>query len=134
MEIVGRITANAQVKTVKDDRKVVEFSIAVNDRYKTAAGQIVDTVNFYRCAYWIGVGVAGYLTKGRLIQVTGRLSVAPWITAEGEARASLNFHVTAIKFLTKGELLPEANTDARSGKEKPRNKKAGVAAGDDLPF
>ena len=31
MELVGRLTADAKVSTLKDERKVVNFSIAIND-------------------------------------------------------------------------------------------------------
>ena len=32
--IVGRITKNAEINTLKNDKKVVNFSIAINDSYK----------------------------------------------------------------------------------------------------
>ncbi|MGN6210977.1 single-stranded DNA-binding protein [Parafilimonas sp.] len=36
MEIlVGRLTKNAEVRTTNNDKQVVNFSIAVNDNYKT---------------------------------------------------------------------------------------------------
>ena len=34
MELVGRITKDAVINQLKDERKVVNFSIAVNDYYK----------------------------------------------------------------------------------------------------
>jgi single-strand DNA-binding protein len=34
MELTGRLTADAQVSEVKGGKKVVNFSIAINDSYK----------------------------------------------------------------------------------------------------
>ena len=36
--IVGRITQNAKINTLKNDKKVVNFSVAINDSYKTKQG------------------------------------------------------------------------------------------------
>lgn len=34
MEITGRVTADASVQKVNNDKQVVNFSIAINDNYK----------------------------------------------------------------------------------------------------
>ena len=34
MVLIGRITKDAVIKKLKDDREVVNFSIAINDYYK----------------------------------------------------------------------------------------------------
>jgi single-strand DNA-binding protein len=33
--IIGRITKNAEINTLKNDRQVVNFSVAINDSYRT---------------------------------------------------------------------------------------------------
>ena len=114
MEIIGRLTADAKVSTLKDDRKVVNFSVAVNDSYKPKGiEQPVKTVNYFNCSYWINAAIAEHLTKGTLVELYGRVSVNAWKNAEGEAKASLNFHVNNIKLHGKGnaekkERIPEA--------------------------
>jgi single-strand DNA-binding protein len=54
MEIlIGRLTADAKVATLKDDRQVVNFSIAMNDSYKTKGSETVtQVVTYFNCAYW----------------------------------------------------------------------------------
>ena len=37
--IVGRITKNAEINTLKNDKQVVNFSIAINNSYKTKDGE-----------------------------------------------------------------------------------------------
>ena len=34
MELTGRITADAVIRTVKEEKQVVSFSIAINEYYK----------------------------------------------------------------------------------------------------
>lgn len=97
MEIVGRLTANAVVNTTKNGNKVVNFTIAVNDRYKTKEGETKELATFFSCSYWVNTGVADYMTKGVLAELSGRVSVNQYTNTAGEAKAGLNFHVNNIK-------------------------------------
>jgi single-strand DNA-binding protein len=98
MELFGRLTADATVNTVKDGRKVVHFSIAVNDSYKSKeSGEWKKLTTFVNCSYWISEGIAKSLTKGAMVEVYGRISVSAWTNAQGEAKGSLNFHVNNVK-------------------------------------
>lgn len=101
MTITGRLTANATVNTTKDERKVVNFSVAINDSYKPKGGERVKVTTYCNCSYWISEKVAQYLTKGTLLELDGRIYVTPYVSKNGEARASLNCHVSNIKFLAK---------------------------------
>ena len=98
MEIVGRLTADAKVSTLKDKRQVVNFSIAINDSYKPKDGeQPVKITNYVNCSYWINASIGKYLKKGSLVELSGRIGVNAWTNAEGEAKASLTFHVNNLK-------------------------------------
>lgn len=114
MELTGRITADAKVSALKDERKVVNFSVAVNDSYKPkGSGVATKVTTYFNCSYWINPAIAEHLTKGTLVELYGRISVSAWTNAEGEAKASLNFHVNNIKLHGKGnamtkEGIPEA--------------------------
>ena len=98
MEIVGRLTADAKVSTLKDKRQVVNFSIAINDSYKPKdSEQAVKVTNYVNCSYWINPAIGEYLKKGSLVELSGRIGVNAWTNAEGEAKASLTFHVNNLK-------------------------------------
>ncbi|WP_369331520.1 single-stranded DNA-binding protein [Danxiaibacter flavus] len=48
----GRLTADATVKTIKDERQVVNFSIAINDNVKAwDTGEIRKLVTYVNCSY-----------------------------------------------------------------------------------
>ena len=98
MEITGRITADAKVSTLKDGRQVINFSVAINDSYKPKGSEAaVKVATYFNCSYWLNPGIEPYLTKGTLVECYGRISINAWTNAEGEAKASLNFHVNNIK-------------------------------------
>jgi single-strand DNA-binding protein len=98
MEILGRITADAAVSETKAGKKVVNFSIAINDTYKIKDSDEVQKITTYvNCAYWINVGIATYLTKGSLIECAGRIGVNAWTGKDGDAKATLTLHVNSIK-------------------------------------
>lgn len=46
MNIVGRLTENAQVQTLSNGKQVVNFSVAVNDNYRNKAGENVQQTSF----------------------------------------------------------------------------------------
>lgn len=97
MNITGRLTRDAEVKTLDDNRQVVNFSVAVNDSYQTKQGERVEQTAFFDCSYWITPNVAKILTKGSLVELTGRVSVRAWTDMDGKAHAGLNFHTSQIK-------------------------------------
>ena len=98
MELTGRVTADATVHTTKTGRKVVHFTLALNDRYKPKDSDTWQTLTTYvNCSYWLREGIARHLTKGTITEVQGRISVSAWINSQGAAKGSLNFHVNSVK-------------------------------------
>jgi single-strand DNA-binding protein len=76
----------------------VNFSIAIYDTYKTKGStEVQKIVTYVNCSYWINPGVAAYLTKGTLVECSGRVGANAWTNKEGEVKASLTFHVNSIK-------------------------------------
>ena len=98
MVLVGRLTKDAVVSQLKDERKVVNFSLAVNDYYKPKNSEKGVTVTtFISCGYWISPKIAEWLKKGSLVEITGRLTVNAYTDMQGEAKGTLNCHVDSIK-------------------------------------
>lgn len=98
MEITGRLTADAMVKTISGERKVVNFSVAINDSYRSG-GEQKKITTYFDCSYWLNTGIAEYLKKGGWVQLYGRVGVNSYINGGGEAKASLTFHTTEVKLL-----------------------------------
>ncbi len=97
MNITGRLTRDAEVRTTSNGKQVVNFSVAVNDSYKTKQGERIEQTAYFDCSYWRSPKVIKMLTKGLLVELTGRVSARAWVSKNGEAKASLNFHTSDIK-------------------------------------
>jgi single-strand DNA-binding protein len=121
--VIGRLTADAKVSTLKDGREVVNFSLAHNERYKPKGSDKAEQITtYYNGSYWISTGIAPLLKKGTLVEVGGRIGLNVWNNREGETKASLTLHANYI------QLHGKAKTDSPSeAKLEPEQK-------DDLPF
>nr|WP_199156514.1 single-stranded DNA-binding protein [Pedobacter sp. ASV2] len=128
MNIIGRLTADAKASILKDERSVVNFSIAVNDSYKNKQGEWINLTEYVDCSFWQSPKVVPILTQGTLVELTGWASARAWTTQSGEPKARINFHTSQFKILKRGEKKEMENVspqDNHSGSN-PEN--------DDLPF
>lgn len=135
MNIVGRITRNAEINTLKNDKQVVNFSIAINDSYKSKQGDRVEQTTYYNCSYWISPNVAKILTKGTLVELSGRVSSNAWIGKDGEIKSGLNFHTSNIKLHGGGKKENSETHYIEKSTAKPSKTNILLEeAEDDLPF
>lgn len=126
MLVIGRITKDAVVNTLKDERKVVNFSIAVNDYYRPkGATEATKFTTYVNCSYWISSKIAERLKKGTLVEMNGRIFVTAYTDVEGNAKASLNCHANSIKIHSYGKEVQVVGTPAATSTEDKT---------DDVPF
>lgn len=125
MNIIGRVTKDAQVRTLSNSKQVVNFSVAINDSYRNKSGERIEQTTYFDCAYWISIKVAGILTKGTLVELTGRVSARAWTGNNGEVHAGLNFNTSQIKLHAGGKKSETAITATGINNNKTEN---------DLPF
>lgn len=129
MEITGRLTRDAVVAKTAKDRQVVNFSIAVNDTYKTKdSNEVKKIVTFIDCSYWLSAGIAHWLKKGTMVELFGRIGVNAYLSNEGKAVGSLTFHTSNIKIL----IFASDTQPVLSGNLSPKKNKEEEP--DDLPF
>lgn len=125
MNIIGRVTKDAEVRTLSNSKQVVNFSVATNDSYRNKAGERIEQTTYFDCAYWISPKVAGILTKGTLVELTGRVSARAWTGNNGETHAGLNFNTSNIKLHGGGKKSETVQATIGTTTDKPEN---------DLPF
>lgn len=130
MNIIARLTRDAEIRATATGKEVVNFSVAVNDSYKNKQGERTEQATYFDCDYWRSAGVAKALKKGMLVELTGRVSARAWLGKDGEPKAALNFHVSQIKFHSgsKKNETSQAATKANNSRLIP------AEAADDLPF
>lgn len=123
MEITGRITADAKVTTLADNREVTGFTIVINDHFKTKSGEKKAVATFIRCSYWVSKKAAEHLKKGAIVTVYGRIGLDVYVNQQNEAQGALTFHVNDIKFIARpANAAPAATVNSAT------------QAVDDLPF
>jgi len=137
MNIIGRLTKDAEVRSVSGEQEVVNFSVAINESYRNKEGERTELVTYVDCAYWRTTKVAQYLTKGTLVELQGRISPRAWVDMDGAVHAALNFRTSEIKFHGGGK-KEETVQDSKKSKSNKAAAKAvpaqGAADSDDLPF
>ncbi len=126
MVLIGRLTKDAVVQQLKDERKVVNFTIAVNDSYKPKhSDKWVTNTTYITCAYWLSTKIAERLTKGSLVELTGHLSISAYADMQGNAKGSINCHVDKVT------VHQHMRGDAKSETASPGNPQV---KSEDLPF
>jgi single-strand DNA-binding protein len=127
MLLIGRITADAVVNVLKDERQVVNFSIAINDYYRPKGAEEAKKFTTYvNCSYWISSKIAERLRKGTVVEINGRIFVDAYTGMNGHAKASLKCHANSIKVHSYGKEVEVIG--AAQPATSPEDKK------DDLPF
>lgn len=103
----GRLTRNAEMKEY-NGRKIVKFSIAVNDSIKNQDGTYADRPNFFDCNIWgkYAEVMFKHLVKGRALVVSGRLRQTSYTNKSGQHTNAVSIEVAAI------DLLPNKKQDS----------------------
>ena len=139
MNIIGRLTRDAEVRTLSNKKQVVNFSVATNDNYRNKQGERIEQTTCFDCCYWISPKVAEILTKGALVELSGRAYTSAWIGKDGEAHAGLNFHTSQIKFHGGGKKSDATKTASKNSPKSAKVKTEKSVSNqndedDDLPF
>lgn len=124
--LTARLTADAAVKTFDSGKSVVNFNVVQNDGYKNKSGEWVDRSQYFSCSYWITPKVAQFLTKGRVVELFGKVSARAYQGSDGQPKAVLQLNTSKIIFHTAQNKANEANGTTATEKGTPLN--------DDLPF
>ena len=122
----ANITANAETRYIEALKTTVtEFSVAENWRDRNGTQH----TQYYKVDIWDkrGANLEKYLTKGRPVVITGRVSMGkPYLTKDGQPACRLEIHNPQIQFVTANQEAP-AEVDAPVEAEE-------IPADDDKPF
>ena len=85
--LIGRLVRDPELRTTNTGKNVVEFSIAVNKRFKPRDANEPDA-DFFRVKAWNQTAeyVSNYLNKGRLVVVEGRMESRKFVDQNGANR------------------------------------------------
>lgn len=108
--LMGRITADPELKKTPTGTSVVSFSLAVERKYSKDGNRETDFIN---CVAWRTTAefVARYFTKGNMIALVGELQQRSYQTQQGEKRTVYEVVASDVSFCeskrSEGQPAPE---------------------------
>lgn len=86
--ILGRLTADPQLRTTSTGTQVATFSVATNRMWTDKAGQKQTSVEYHNVILWGRQAeiASKFLVKGALVLVEGRLQTRTWEDKQGGKR------------------------------------------------
>lgn len=100
--LIGRLTADPELRHTQNDKAVTEFGFAVNRKWKTAAGEVREDTMFIQVVAWMKTAenVCQYLAKGSTAYIEGRLTLDEWDDREtGKKRRQHKVTADVVQFL-----------------------------------
>ena len=101
--LMGNLTRNPDLKQVSSGKSVCDFGIAVNRRYRSSEGELMEEACFIEVTVWgkQAESTSKYMKKGNLILLEGRLRFERWEDPEGNNRSRLSVVGENITFMPK---------------------------------
>lgn len=95
--IMGRLTAQPELRTTNNGLSVTSFSVAVNRSYSKDGNSQTDFIN---CVAWRGNAefITKYFTKGQMIAIKGSLQQRSYTDKDGNKRTSYDVVVDTADF------------------------------------
>lgn len=96
--IVGRLTRTPELRMTQSGTSVCTFTVAVNRYVKDgeSAADFIDCVAWQRTAE----NLAKYMSKGKMVGVTGRIQTRAYETKDGQRRKATEVVASHVLFLS----------------------------------
>ncbi len=133
--LIGRLTANPELRHTSSNLPVTSFSIAINRRYQKDSEQ--RAVDFINIVAWRNNAefVSKYFTKGQSILVIGSLQSRSYEDKEGKKRTQYEVVADEIQFAEpKRDGASSSGTEMTFSGTAPADDFQQIADDDDLPF
>lgn len=137
IEIIGNLGQTPEMRYLPSGDHVVNFSVAVNRRYKDRQGTQKEETDWYRIVAFNGLGTAcaEHLKKGDGCFVKGRLQIRTYDSKDGE-QTSVEIIPTVVRFC--GSARTAAEEHLRPGQprsaRRPPDPETEAGMTDDVPF
>jgi len=99
--IIGHLGRDPEMRYTQNGKPVTNFSVAVSRKFTGKDGQPVEKTKWFRVTAWNKLAELcnQYLSKGRLVLVTGEVDASAYTGQDGEPKASLEITARDVKFL-----------------------------------
>lgn len=130
VNLIGRLTADPEIKYFESGSVTTRFSIAINTGYGEK-----EEVSYFEVQTWkkTAENVAAYCRKGSLVGISGSLKQERWTDKQtNQNRSKVLVLAMRVEFLS-----PKTVSDSKSSASPPPPPQAKVATGpdyDEIPF
>lgn len=139
--ILGRLTADPQLRNTQAGQQVASFSLATNRVWTDKAGQKREEAEFHNIVVWGRQAeiASKFLNKGGLALVEGRLQTRSWQDKQGQSRKTTEIIADRIQLGPRpgGARIAPSDGTARTTDQPesiPTIEIEEVKPGEDLPF
>ena len=134
IQIMGNLGGTPEMKFLPSGDPVVNFSVAVNRRYKDREGNQKEVTDWFRVCAFNGVGeaCAKHLQKGDGIFVEGRLQVRQYDSKQTGKEVSVEIVPSTVRFLGSGRA--EAGERSASPRQPAPTIDGADGTNEDVPF
>lgn len=96
IQIIGRLTANPELRTTGTGLQVCTFNVAVSRRFNR------DEVDFFPVTTWrdVAINCNKYLAKGSQVGVCGSLQIKRYEDKDGIKRTAVDLQAEEVEFLS----------------------------------
>lgn len=96
IQIIGRLTANPELRTTGTGLQVCTFNVAVSRRFNR------DEVDFFSVTTWrdVAINCNKYLAKGSQVGVCGSLQIRRYEDKDGIKRTAIDLQAEEVEFLS----------------------------------
>ena len=104
VQIIGNLGGTPEMKFLNNNDHVVNFSVAVNERWKNRDGEPQERTTWLRIVAFNGIGsaCAEYLRRGDAVFVEGRLQIREYEDKDHVERTSVEVVASKVRFLSRG--------------------------------
>ena len=126
--LVGRLTAEPELKATTSGVSVCSFTVAVNRRFTDTNGN--RQADFINCVAWRQTAefICNYFAKGRMIGLVGSIQTRYWTDNEGRKRYATEVIVDEAYFTES-----KSDSDGREHKSHTAPKQSAPQSFDSLP-
>lgn len=130
-QAIGNLGSEVEMRFLDSGTKVANFSLAINNKFKTKGGELRESTLWVRVTVWEiqAEHCAQYLHKGSKVFIEGELKPAnAYMNKSGEPAASIEVTAQTIKFL---DAKPQDATSHTNTTQAPQANRVAEA---DIPF
>ena len=101
VQLIGNLGNNPEVKLFDGGKKLAKFSIATNESYKNAQGELITDTQWHNLIVWGKTAdvVEKYLKKGNEVAIEGKLINRNYTDKQGVKRYVTEIQVSEILML-----------------------------------